>query len=243
MATNAWGTTRVEISLTTTGPVGLAPAFVAAHDGSYDLFDVGGIATLGLEDIAEIGDLTAVLAEAATAGANAAGFAPGGPFVPAGGTGATELTLADTETSLTFAAMILPSNDWFIGNSTAFDISALLNAAPGTQLSFDFFTVYDAGTEVEDFAFGPGNGLVGITTAATPSGGTATSDPIGVVAGPDPFASFLNLEPASFDTTTIDFTGGAIATLTVRVVPEPSTWMLALTAGTVGLVALRRRRR
>lgn len=233
--------TKIELTLTTTGPVGLAPALAAFHDGSYDLFDVGGMASPGLEDLAEVGDLTTVLTEASDAGANAVGFAPGGPFVPGGGTGSTMLTVADTETLLSFASMVLPSNDWFIGNSNALDISSLIGAAPGTSLSFNFSTVYDAGTEEEDFAFGPGNPLVGITTAATPGDGAETSDPIAAVLGPDPFAGFASLEPANFDTTSIDFTGGPVATLSLRVVPEPSTYVLAM-FGAVGLAVWCRRR-
>ena len=96
--------------------------------------------------------------------------------------------------------MILPSNDYFIGNSAALDISSLLGASAGTQLSFSYSQGYDAGTEAEDFAFGPGGGLVGITTPADPPGGTVTMDPISLVTGPDPFAAFANLEPANFDT-------------------------------------------
>lgn len=240
-ASSSFAQTKIELTLTTNGPVGLAPALAAFHDGSYDIFDVGGSATPGLEDLAEVGDLTAILGEASSAGANAVGFAPGGPFAPNGGTGSTMLTVADTETMLAFASMVLPSNDWFIGNSNSFDISLLIGAAPGTTLDFQFSTVYDAGTEEEDFAFGPGNGLVGVTTAANPGGGTETDDLIAAVAGPDPFANFANLEPANFDTTSIDFTGGPVATLSLRVVPEPSAYALAM-LGAVGLAMWRRHR-
>ena len=171
LASVADAATQIQVSLTTDGPVGLAPALVVAHDGSYDLFDVGGMATTGLEDLAEVGDLTAALAEADAAGANAIGFAAGGPFFPNGGTGSAELVVEDTETSLSFASMLLPSNDWFIGTAEAIDISSLLGAAPGTSLDIEFSTVYDSGTELEDFAFAPGGGLVGITTAADPARG------------------------------------------------------------------------
>ena len=231
--------TQIKVTLTTTGPVGLAPALVAAHDGSYDLFDVGGTATLGLENLAEVGDLAEVLDEADMAGANAKQFAPGGPFAPAGGTGSTDLTVADTETSLTFAAMVLPSNDWFIGTSNAIDISSLIGGSLGQFIEVPFDTAYDAGTEEEDFAFAPGGPLVGITTASDPAGGTSTTDTISMVTGSDPFAAFASLEPVSFDTTSIDFTGGTIATLRLEVVPEPATSIMLL-GGIVGLVCVRR---
>lgn len=234
--------TSIRVTVTTTGPVGLAPAFAAFHDGSYDIFDVGGTATAGLEALAEVGDLATILGEAATAGANAAAIVDGGPFVPGGGTASTTFSVDASETSFSFAAMILPSNDWFIGNSGAIDVSSLLGASVGASLSTMFSTGYDAGTEEEDFAFGPGGGLVGITTASSPGGGTSTSDPISVVSGPDPFASFANIEPVGYDTTSIDFTGGSIATVTLTVIPEPTSIALA-GLGVVGLCGMVRRRR
>ncbi len=233
--------TSIRVTVTTTGPVGLAPAFAAFHDGSYDIFDVGGTATAGLEALAEVGDLSTIIGEATGLGANAGAIVDGGPFVPSGGTASAVFSVDAADTSFSFAAMILPSNDWFIGNSSAIDISSLLGASAGTSLSTTFSTGYDAGTEEEDFAFGPGGGLVGVTTASSPGGGTSTSDPISVVAGPDPFASFANIEPASFDTTTIDFTSGSIATVTLEVVPEPTSIALA-GLGLVGLCGMMRRR-
>ncbi len=233
--------TQIEVSLTTDGPVGLAPAFAAFHDGSYDIFDVGSLASPGLELLAELGDASILLATA-PAGVNAQSFAAGGPFLPSGGnTGSAQFSVDGSQTSFSMAAMILPSNDYFIGNSSAFDISSLLGASAGTQLTFSFLQGYDAGTEADDFAFGPGGGLVGITTPADPPGGTVTMDPISVITGPDPFASFANLEPANFDTSTIDFTGASIATVTLTVVPEPASLGLA-GAAALALLGYGRRR-
>ena len=234
--------TQIEVSLTTDGPVGLAPAFAAFHDGTYDIFDVGSMASPGLELLAELGDASTLLATV-PAGVNAQSFAAGGPFLPAGGnTGSAQFSVDGTQTSFSLASMILPSNDYFIGNSAALDISSLLGASAGTQLSFSYSQGYDAGTEAEDFAFGPGGGLVGITTPADPPGGTVTMDPISLVTGPDPFAAFANLEPVNFDTSSIDFTGASIATVTLTVVPEPASFGLAGGAALTLLGYLRRRR-
>jgi hypothetical protein len=227
--------------ITTNGPVGLAPAFAAFHDGGFDIFDTGGTATAGLEALAEVGDFAPIVGEASDAGYNnTAGFAPGGPFVPNGGTGSIVFAVDSGQTSFSIAAMVLPSNDWFIGTGDAVEISSLINAAPGATISFELFNVYDAGTEAEDFSFSPGNGLVGITTVANPVGGSTTSDPIALVTGSDPFAAFANLEPNTFDTSTIDFTGGSIATVTLTVVPEPTTAGL-IGLGCLGTFARRRR--
>jgi hypothetical protein len=237
----AFGQTQIRVTVTTDGPVGLAPAFAAFHDGSYDIFDTGSLSSPELELLAEVGDPSALVG-ALPAGVTGAGFAPGGPFMPNGGTGSMDFTVANNQTSFSFASMLLPSNDWFIGNNNAYDISSLINAAPGTTLSFAQSRVYDAGTEEEDFMYAPGGPLVGITTTADPGGGTETSDVISLVTGPDPFAVFDNIEPAGFDTTSIDFTGGSIATVQLTVVPEPASVSLAGFA-VMGLLGLVRRRR
>ena len=241
-ASLANGQTQIEVKVTTTGPVGLAPAFGAFHDGTYDIFDVGGNATAGLESLAEVGDVAPLIAEAAGAGVpNAAGFAPGGPFAPSGGMGSTIFTVSPTETHFSFASMILPSNDWFIGTGDAVDISSLLGASIGTSLSIDLTRGYDAGTEAEDFAFAPGGGLVGITTAADPGAGLATADPIAVL-GANPFAGFASVEPADFDLSSLDFTGGTIATVELSVVPEPATGGMMVMGVLASLGIFRRRR-
>ena len=137
--------------------------------------------------------------------------------------------------------MILPSNDWFTGTDSAVDVSGLIGAPIGTSISFALSNGYDAGTESEDFAFAPGGGLVGITTPSDPPGGTATSNPISLVSGPDPFSVFANIEPAGFDTSSIDFTTGPIANVTLTVVPEPASLGMAGLA-LLGLIGCLRRR-
>ena len=235
------GQTQIQVTVTTLGPVGLVPVFAAFHDGSYDLFDVDGVSTAsaGLELLAELGDASELISTA-PAGVTVGGFAPGGPFMPSGGTGSDVFSVGNTQTSFSMAAMILPSNDWFIGTNNAVDISSLVGAIPGTSISFDLSQGYDAGTEAEDFAFAPGGGLVGITTPADPPGGTATSDPISPIVGPNPYAVFANIEPTNFDTTSIDFTLGPIANVTLTVVPEPASLGL-MGLGVVGLLLRLRR--
>lgn len=102
-------------------------------------------------------------------------------------------------------------------------------------------TVWDAGTELEDFAFSAGNPIGGITDPAGDApNGTAQGGVISVADGTDPFSVFANA-PAGFDTAGFDFNaGGPIATVTLTVVPEPST---AAFLGLVGLGILMRRRR
>lgn len=223
----------LEVNVTAPGPVGLAPAYGAFHDGSFDLFEPGAAASPALEMLAEVGD-TSGYSEP-----NGMTIVGGGPFAPGGGTASATYMVGAGEKYFSLAAMILPSNDWFVGNDAGWDISALLGAPMGTSMMFDLTTIWDAGTEMEDFAFAPGGGLVGITTPSDPAGGTDQGGVVAAVVGADPFSTFANLEPASFDTTTLDPAGDPIAKVTVTVVPEPSS--LALVG--IGVLALALRRR
>ena len=235
----------IEVRMTGVGPTGFAPLAAVFHDGSFDFFDAGGTASAALELLAEEGgpgDLLGTAPGSANAGPVFGNNpAPGPPIFTPGGTGSFVFTVDDTNTNFSFASMLLPSNDWFIGNDdpTAYDISSLINAANGTELVINASTVWDAGTESEDFAFSPGNPLIGVPDGDAAGGDTAGGT-ISALSGTDPFAGFANA-PAGFDSTAFDFSGGDVATITLTVVPEPSATLLGgLAAG--GLLLRRRRK-
>lgn len=238
----AWANaqTQIEVKVETLSNLGLAPVIAGFSDGSWDIFDVGSAASAALEDLAETG--------------SPAGFAPpeGGPvfgnnpsppiFTP-GGMSSTIFSVSDGNTSFNMAAMLLPSNDWFVGTESGFDITSLLNAAQGTSLSFDLSTVYDAGTELEDFSSSAGNPIAGVTNPGDggPNVGTDQNGVISMVSGADPFGAFANLEPADLDTTQFDFANTTIARVTLTTVPEPASFVMGLTC--LGGLGLMRRRR
>jgi hypothetical protein len=171
-------------------------------------------------------------------------IANGGPFFP-GNSNTVTFDVGNSNTMLSFAAMLLPSNDWFIGNNNAIDVSSVVQGGLGSSLTLEFSRVYDAGTELEDFAFSPGNGIIGIDTMGAPGGGTATTDPISLVSAADPFGAFANISPGTFDSTVYDFNAAGVGNtvlgrVTLTSIPEPSTTLLGA-LGVAG-VALRRRR-
>ncbi|MEM1343199.1 MAG: spondin domain-containing protein, partial [Pseudomonadota bacterium] len=114
--------TTLRITVTNDSPTGgtfLTPFWFGLHDGGFDLFDVGGTTAPGLEAIAEDGTFSAIVDD--LLGANPEG--QGGVITGAAGPIATaETTFANIDVTdptltplLSLAAMVLPSNDAFVG--------------------------------------------------------------------------------------------------------------------------------
>ena len=149
--------------------------------------------------------------------------------------------------------MFLPSNDWFISNpgGGSLDISSLLGAAAGTSINIDIGTIYDAGTELEDFTRGGGTGTDPFNLAprlSDASGGNPNDQMDNVslvqrIEGVNLFENFTNPngEPIA------RFLGASdpsvnLGTISLTVVPEPTGASLGLFA-MIGTVAVMRRRR
>ncbi|NJO98395.1 MAG: PEP-CTERM sorting domain-containing protein [Pleurocapsa sp. CRU_1_2] len=194
---------KLKVTVTNLAPqqgIGLAPFWVGFHDGSFDLFNEGEVASDSLESLAEDG-ITGLegtnipnLEQLLIASATATGFdlnqlvllddviaedfalsdaaANGGvqstvfnpvslPFILGqipGESISQEITL-DRENLVnnryfSFASMLFPSNDAFIGNDDPTEIEIF--DAEGNFIGADFIVtgdrVWDAGTEVNDEA-------------------------------------------------------------------------------------------
>lgn len=141
--------------------VHFTPVWLGFHDGGFDLFDPGGLASEALERLAEDGDLSVAQAAFAAATGEAGGVdtvvtAPdgfaGAPVFEPGESSTAELTLtAAQHRYMSLASMIIPSNDAFIGNHNPEAIE-LFDAA-GTFKGKQVITilgsmVWDAGTEL-----------------------------------------------------------------------------------------------
>ncbi len=225
-------------NLAPTDSVAFAPLRVGFHNGTYDAFNNGETASNAIISVAEGGsgsewfpafeaaDPTATLGSVLTNG--------GGPLTP-GATGSATFTIDPTTNRFfTFASMVVPSNDSFIGNDspTAYQIldeNGNLLISEITQFGSD---IWDAGSEV--------NGLFGAAFLQ----GSSNDDRIaenGVVS----FA-FENFDLYNGSTTAAGYTfdrqfgaNDAVCRISFSVVPTPATASLL---GMGGLVALRRRR-
>lgn len=135
----------------------LTPVWLAYHDGSFDSFTAGDMATPGMERMAEDGDFAELRAEFAASAAgtdqvvlNPEGIAGAPLFDP--GFSSSELVYLDATSQryLSFAAMVLPSNDAFIANDNpeAYELFSEDGEFSGpltVRVSGD--RVWDAGTE------------------------------------------------------------------------------------------------
>lgn len=234
--------TMIRVDVSAPSNLGLAPAIAGFSDGSFSIFQTGTAASAALEDLAETGSPAMF---APPEGGPIFGNNPSPPIFTPGDANSATFSVSDGNNVFSLASMLLPSNDWFLGTNSV-NISALLNAAPGTSISIPLTTVYDAGTEEEDFAFSPGNGIVGVSTAGGGAAdfGTDQNGLISVVSSPDPFGSFANAS-AGFDSSPFDFnaSNGALATVTLTTVPEPSTNCMALFGVAFLLIGRRAHRR
>jgi len=143
-------------NLSPTNSVSVAPLHVGFHSGVFDAFDIGAIADAAIVSVAEGGSGAAWFPAFSAADPDATlGTVlpnPAGPLLP-GFTG-TATFVVDTSINpyFTFAAMVVPSNDFFIGNDAPtryrlFDDAGNLLIGSIVQRARD---IWDAGSEVFD---------------------------------------------------------------------------------------------
>ncbi len=126
------------------------PFLVTAHADSARLFTSGEPASANLQAMAEGGDIAGLAADVASLNATSVENPAGGLLAPGASTSANLNTdNAPDNTRLSIVAMILPSNDGFMG------LNAIeIPTEPGTYVYN--VNAYDAGTEGNDEILGSG---------------------------------------------------------------------------------------
>ncbi len=246
--------TSVEVTITSNAPTGgvyLTPMWVGFHDGSFDSYDGGQPSQPALEALAEDGNTGPIsdVFAGTLVGDNVASRVQGtiGGLLAPGTSFSQTFDISDdgSNTYFSYAAMVLPSNDYYVanGNPFAHSLQALFNGITD-EIIFNIGlpgTVNDAGTEINDFATSAGNGLFGLPGGQTGPNQGADEGGVNANVMGDPFAGFLNT-PGGVDLSLFNFNDASlyangIATISIRVVPIPAALPLfACGLGALGFV-------
>ncbi len=120
----------------------LTPFIVGAHNNQVDLFEVGTMASSELQAMAEGGDISGLSTQLTAVSADVVENPASGLLAPAASTN-FQLTNMTGNDYLSLTAMLLPTNDGFVGLD-----SWMIPSTPGTYTLY--LNAYDAGTEAND---------------------------------------------------------------------------------------------
>ncbi|MBY6186212.1 spondin domain-containing protein [Marinobacter hydrocarbonoclasticus] len=157
----------VEITNLTQG-IYFTPLLVSAHTAEASLFEVGTDASPEIAAMAEGGDISGLVTVVDSIGAVSSANPAGGLLAPAMSTTAA-LSEVPMGSVLSVAAMVLPSNDGFVGLD-----NWAIPTEPGTYTVY--LNAYDAGTEANNELVIEGSGAPGVPgIPANPGGNGGTS--------------------------------------------------------------------
>ena len=211
------------------------------HNDQVTFWETGGLATEGIETMAEFGGTSDLKDEFNAAGANADTLITGSGIVSPGAISRT-FDVSSTHSLVTLVTMIAPSPDWFVGVSSL-DLRSGSSWIP--EIVVDLYA-YDAGTDSGVNFIGPDIdtnpqepiALLGAPLAGTPALGTFTFsllgdfDHNGLIDGND-FLKWQRGEttppydPKDYDDWQMNF-GNPSAAIAAAIIPEPTTGILAL---------------
>ena len=151
-------TSQVTVSIENLAPSNstqLTPVWVGFHDGQFDTFNSGSPASPELEQLAEDGNNMGLSQAFTLSGFGQVDGVVGATPISPGAEASQTFTLdtaLDNGRFLSYAAMVLPSNDTFIANeeSQAVEIFDAAGNFVGANFIVPGSAAFDAGTEVND---------------------------------------------------------------------------------------------
>lgn len=148
MALSAFGSVQVmaqdlEINvINLTSGIHFTPLLVAAHDMNSSLFMSGTAASVSLQAMAEGGDISGLSADIQASGGNVVENPAEGMLAPGAST-SFSFTTDDSNSYLSLTAMLLPTNDGFVG------VDRIKIPTVAGTYTYNL-NGYDAGTEAND---------------------------------------------------------------------------------------------
>ena len=142
-------TVQIE-NLAPANSVTFAPLHLGFNNGSFDAFNIGAVGGAGIVSVAEGGAGNVWQADFAAADPGATRGTIGGPLFPGATKTATFLVDTVLNPFFTFGSMVVPSNDFFIGNDAPTEYR-LFNGGSALQLSsitVKANEIWDAGSEI-----------------------------------------------------------------------------------------------
>ncbi len=159
---------NIEITNLTNG-IYFTPFLVAAHDENSHLFMEGSAASSSLQAMAEGGDISGLSTDIQSVGGNVVENPAAGLLAP--GANTSFMLMNDAQNKyLSLTAMLLPTNDGFVGAD-----GIMIPKATGTYTYY--LNAYDAGTEANDERINGGGapGVLGVPVDPGANSGTGGS--------------------------------------------------------------------